>query len=146
MTAKPPERFGWDRRALDRLGAARGVWVRTTRADGSLGRGLPVWVVRVGDGLYLRSYKGVDGAWYSSVLARPNGRVELERPAPRDAPDPAPGTTTSAGWDVVFHPETDPELTDLIDAAYAVKYRGSVYLAAMTAPAARATTLSLRPR
>jgi hypothetical protein len=122
----------WSGDELGSLGDAREVTVRATRADGSLRAGVPVWIVRVDDGLYLRSYKGGEGLWYRSARARSDGRLEVG----------------GAGWDIVFVPEGAAAVNDLVDAAFDEKYasHGPSYIQAMVAPAVRATTLRVDPR
>ena len=92
---------------------------------------MPIWVVRVGDGLYVRSYRGADGAWYRRATQHAQGRIRaggVERDVAVDRPD-----------DTV-HPA--------VDDAYRVKYAryGAGYLQPMLAARATATTLRLTPR
>jgi hypothetical protein len=107
-----------------------------TRSHGSRsgGRGpaTAIWVVRDGDDLYVRSYRGTDGAWFRHALARREGRIQAG----------------GIGKDVTFADETDPAVNDQIDAAYRDKYRriGASYVEPMVSPGARATTLRLVPR
>jgi hypothetical protein len=54
----------WTTDELDRIGEADELSVTTARPDGSLRSWVPIWVVRAGDELYVRSYRGADGAWY----------------------------------------------------------------------------------
>ena len=88
-------------------------------------------MVRTGDGLYVRSYHGHDGAWYQAVQRRPEGRIQ------------AGGLTR----DVTF---TEPEDADqaAIDQAYLAKYSPTDSASAdlMVDPRARATTLQLLAR
>ena len=53
----------WSQDDLDRLGGAGEVEVSSVRRDGSLSRARTVWIVRVGDQLYLRSVNGPD-VWH----------------------------------------------------------------------------------
>ena len=121
----------WTAGDLDTIGAAEELQIAALRPDGSLRPYVTIWVVRVGDGLYVRSYRGRDGAWFRSVLARPEGRIRaggltrdvtVEEPA--DAGQPA------------------------IDQAYRDKYTryGGTYVDPMVSPAARAATLRLLAR
>ena len=121
----------WTAGDLDTIGAAEELQIAALRPDGSLRPYVTIWVVRVGDGLYVRSYRGRDGAWFRSVLARPEGRIRaggltrdvtVEEPA--DAGQPA------------------------IDQAYRDKYAryGGTYVDPMVSPAARAATLRLLAR
>jgi hypothetical protein len=90
-----------------------------------------IWVVRVGDDLYVRSYRGRDGAWFRAVLRRPEGRIRagaVER-------------------DITFK-ELGAEGHDVIDNAYRDKYASrfaSTYVDPMLTPDAAAATLRLIP-
>jgi hypothetical protein len=66
---------GWTAEELDEIGAADELEIAALRPDGSLRRSTTIWVVRVGDDLYVRSYRGREGAWFRSVLRRPEGRI-----------------------------------------------------------------------
>jgi hypothetical protein len=122
----------WTPEELTRIAEAEELTVAATGTDGALRKPVPVWVVRDGDELYVRSYKGEGGAWYRAVSARPAGRVRaggVER-------------------DVDFAAVADAAVNDRVDAAYRSKYAryGDSYLDPMTADTARATTLRLSPR
>src|SRR5262249_6952382 len=127
----------WTAGDLDTIGAAEELQIAALRPDGSLRPYVTIWVVRVGDGLYVRSYRGRDGAWFRSVLARPEGRIRaggLTRDVtvgePADARQPA-----DAGQPA-------------IDQAYRDKYAryAGTYVDPMVSPAARAATLRLLAR
>src|SRR5437867_3248423 len=45
------------------------------RPDGSLRPYTTIWVVRVGDGLYVRSYRGRGGSWFRHAVRRHQGRI-----------------------------------------------------------------------
>jgi hypothetical protein len=121
----------WTTEELDKIGAADELQIAALRPDGSLRPYTTIWVVRIGDSLYVRSYRGRDGAWFRAVLRRPEGRIQ------------AGGLTR----DVTF---TEPEDADhaAIDEAYQAKYSryGSTYVDPMVAPVARAATLRLLAR
>ena len=123
MTSWTPEQLG-------AIGAADEVDIAALRPDGALRPYTTIWVVRVGDGLYARSYRGQDGTWYQAVQRRPQGRIRVG----------------GAEYDVTFQRPADAD-EDAIDAAYRSKYGryGHRYLDPMLAPAARATTLRLNP-
>jgi hypothetical protein len=91
-----------------------------------------IWVVRSGDDLYVRSYRGRDGSWYRGTHARHRGHIR----------------SGGIEKDVTFVDEADPDTNDRVDAAYRSKYErfDSQYVDPMLAPAARATTLRLVPR
>jgi hypothetical protein len=110
----------WTGDELGRIGAAKELRIAPRRRDGGLRTPVTIWVVRVGDDLYVRSWRGSAGGWY------------------RDARDSHEGRISAGGIDrdVAF-----------VDAAYREKYgRYSCYVEPMVRPKARATTLKLVPR
>jgi hypothetical protein len=65
----------WTTEELDKIDAADELEIAARRPDGTLRPYTTIWVVRVGDDLYVRSYRGRDGAWFRSVLRQPEGRI-----------------------------------------------------------------------
>ncbi len=122
----------WSRDELDIIGGAEEIDLAPRRRDGTLRKPVTVWVVRAGDGLYVRSYKGHDGAWLRSAQVSHEGRIQ------------AGGVEK----EVTFAEETDPGVNDQIDIAYRSKYRryADTYVPPMLTPQARATTLKLVQR
>ncbi len=121
----------WTEDELERIGAAEELQLASVQRDGALRQPVTIWVVRVGDALYVRSYRGRDSAWYRGVQVRHEGRIE------------AGGVEK----DVVFVEERDPAINAQVDAAYRAKYRRyPQYVAPMLTDDARATTLRLAPR
>jgi hypothetical protein len=121
----------WTDGELDRVDAAEELQITTAGRDGSLRPWVPVWVVRVGGGLFVRSYRGADGAWYRHATRLPQGRIRAGG-VERDVTfEPADGTPAAA-----------------IDDAYRAKYAryGGSFLDPMLADRASATTLRLTPR
>jgi hypothetical protein len=106
--------------------------VTVQRTDRTLRNPLPIWVVRVGDDLYVRSYKGTGSLWYRGIQATRAGHIQ----------------SGSVDKDVTFVDEADPAIGDAIDAAYRDKYRsyGAGYVDPMLAATARGATLKLVPR
>jgi hypothetical protein len=122
---------GWTADELDRLGREGELRIAGRRADGSLRDPVIIWAVPAGGDLFVRSVRGADGGWYRGAIARHEGRID------------------SAGIerDVRFEevPPDDP-VQDALDRAYADKYgAGSSSVRAITAAAARATTLKVVP-
>jgi hypothetical protein len=119
----------WRSNELDRVAAADGLTIAARRADGTLRAPVPIWVVRVGDDLYVRSWRGLAGRWFRAARDRREGHL-------------------SAGGiekDVVFA-DADEAVNDAIDVAYGEKYgRYPSYIPPMIAPQAQATTLKLVP-
>jgi hypothetical protein len=121
----------WTRGDLATIGATEELQVATLRPDGSVRPFTTIWVVRVGDDLYVRSYRGRGSAWFRSVLQRPEGRIRgggIER-------------------DVTFEEPTDVD-HDAIDQAYRSKYarHARTYVDPMVSPTASAATLRLVAR
>ena len=121
----------WTAEELDKISAADELEIASLRPDGSLRPYTTIWVVRVGSDLYVRSYRGRDGAWFRSVLRRPEGRIR------------AGGLTR----DVTFAELADADQA-AIDQAYRSKYarHGAEYVDPMVNAAARAATLRLAAR
>jgi hypothetical protein len=120
----------WTEEELRAVGTATELRISTRRHDGTLSPPLPVWVVRAGDDIYVRSYKGAGGAWFRrvSALGRAHSRgADVDR----DVTVSLMGTAARAE----------------IDEAYRTKYApyGRAYVEPMTADAAAATTLLLTP-
>jgi hypothetical protein len=120
----------WTSGELTTIGTADEVQVAALRRDGTPRAPRIVWVVRLGDDLYVRSVNGSTAAWFQGVQARPEGRVQ----------------GGGVAKDVTFA-AADPGLNDQIDTAYQVKYRRYPSpVKAITSQQARATTLRLVPR
>lgn len=116
----------WTDEQLDRIGRTRELDVAPRRADGSLRGFTTIWVVRVDDDLYVRSWNGPTGSWYRAATASGAGRIRI------DAVD----------HDVRFRPADDIDPAR-VDAAYREKYGRSSYVDAMVADGPAATTLQL---
>ncbi|MFE6621086.1 DUF2255 family protein [Streptomyces sp. NPDC057740] len=120
----------WSNDELTRIGQAEELQMAPSRADGTPRAPVPIWVVRDGDDLYVRSFRGSAGAWYRAARAGHEGRIRsggVER-------------------DVTFAEVTDSGVNDRVDAAYRTKYGryGARYVDPMVA--SRDTTLKLVPR
>ena len=121
----------WTSDELSKIGNIEELRIAGRKADGALRQSVIIWVVRVGDALYVRSYRGSDGAWFRGALVRHDGRI----------------WAGSVEKDVTFVEELDPDVNDRIDAAYRAKYgRYPQYVAPMLTAEVRATTLKLVPR
>ena len=122
---------GWTNDELNRIGSADEIRIAALRPDGTLHKPVIIWVVRVGDSLYVRSYRGRSGEWFRAVQVRHEGKVwdgGLEK-------------------DVSFIEEEDPGINDQIDQAYQTKYQHDyAYVPPMITGEVRTTTLKLVPR
>jgi hypothetical protein len=120
---------GWTAEELERIGAAEELEMAPRRAGGSLRRPVPIWVVRVGDDLYVRSWRGAGGAWFRAATGQRAGHVRVG----------------GVEKDVALV-DADPKVADAVDAAYREKYaRYPSYVEPMVSDQARATTLRLVP-
>lgn len=81
---------GWTPAELDRIGSAEELQVITSRRDGTHRQPVPVWVVLVSDELYVRSFRGPDGAWYRYASQHPAGRIQADGVDRAVAFDPVP--------------------------------------------------------
>jgi hypothetical protein len=121
----------WTSDELDKIGRADELQIAPLRRDGTLRNPVTVWVVRHGDDLYVRSWRGRTAAWYRTAQVRNEGRI----------------WAGGVEKDVTFV-DADPDINDAIDAAYRTKYHrySDSYVRPMISPEARATTLKLVPR
>jgi hypothetical protein len=120
----------WTSDELDMLAAATELRISTRRPDGTLRPAVPIWVVRVGDGIYVRSYRGPAGAWFRHAAC---GVVHIQA-------GNVSGETTVTRTGTAARAE--------IDQAYRTKYGsfGRAYIEPMTSDSAAATTLQLTPQ
>ena len=121
----------WASEELVKIGTAEELEIAPLRRDGTLRNPVTIWVVRVGNNLYVRSYHGRDGSWFRAAQVRHEGHIQ----------------SGGVDRDVIFVEEIDSVINDQIDAAYRAKYRRyPQYVAPMVTPEARATTIKLIPR
>ena len=122
---------GWTSDELAKLGTAQELQIASARRDGTLRKPRTIWVVRVGDDLYVRSMYGRAGGWFPATQVRHQGHIQAG----------------GVDKDVTFT-EADPDLNGQIDAAYRDKYRryGPRVIGGVVNPDARAATIKLAPR
>jgi hypothetical protein len=121
----------WTEDELDGIGGAEELELASRRGGGSLRPYVTMWVVRVGDELYVRSAYGPDNPWYRQAMASGAGRVRgggVER-------------------DVSFA-NADPDAHGDIDAAYHAKYDryGPRIVGTVVGSDAHPVTIRLEPR
>jgi hypothetical protein len=120
----------WTSEELNLIAKADELEIAPLRHDGAPRRLVPIWVVRDGDDLYVRSFRGTDGGWWRTARASHEGHIR------------------SGGVDknVTFVEVADSETNDRIDTAYRTKYGrfGDAYVNPLVT--ARSTTLRLTPR
>ena len=97
----------WTERELEAIGGASELRISTRRPDGSLRNPITIWVVRDGDDIYVRGYRGRSTAWFRHLLELPGGHIRAG----------------GVDRDVAFTEETDAPVNDRIDEAYRSKYR-----------------------
>jgi hypothetical protein len=121
----------WTEDELHRIGQAGELSVATRRLDGTLRRAVPIWQVRVGDAVYIRSALGPDNGWFRRALVTGLGRI----------------VSGGVEKDVTFEP-APAELREQITATYHSKYDryGPAPVGAVTGPDALTTTLRVMPR
>ena len=121
----------WTSEELSRIGDAEELRIASTRTDGTLRPFVIIWVVRVGDDLYVRSAYGSDNPWFVRAKASGTGRI----------------TAGGIEKDVVFA-EADASIHEEIDAAYHAKYDrfGPAIVGTVVGPQTVETTIRLEPQ
>ncbi len=122
----------WTREELSKIEAAEELELVSVRPDGTARNPVTIWVVRVGDNLYVRSWKGRAGSWFRASQVRHEGHIQAG----------------GVDKDVTFVAEAADDINHQIDAAYRTKYRrhGGRWVDPMVASEARAATIKLVPR
>jgi hypothetical protein len=121
----------WTTEQLDRIDAEDELQITSVRADGTLRAYRKIWVVRLGDDLYVRSVNGRGADWFRHVLASGSGRIRC-------------GGVDS---DVIVD-ELGEASTAAIDDAYLTKYArySERFVRTMLRPPVVEATLRLLPR
>jgi len=120
----------WTNDELTRIGTATELQIASRLRDGTLRNPRTIWVVRVGDDLFVRSMYGRAGGWFPGTQVRHQGHIR------------AGGLDN----DVTFA-KADPDINDQVDAAYRDNYRryGPNIIGGVVNPEARAATIKLVP-
>ena len=124
----------WASNELTKIGTSDELQIAGLRRDGTLHNPTTIWVVRLGDDLYVRSVNGRTAAWFRGTQARHEGRIW----SGGDEKDVSFVDVAEAGHDIQAQ----------IDTAYRAKYRryaANIVNSTLT-PAARSATLKLVPR
>ena len=95
---------GWNEQELATIGEADELRISSHRPDGTLRPSVIIWVVRIGDNLYVRSAYGAKNPWYARSRKSGSGHI----------------TSGGIERDVTFEDATDSP--EAIDAAYHTKY------------------------
>jgi len=121
----------WTSDELAMIGTAEELQIASLRRDGTLRNPVTIWVVRLGDDLFVRSVNGRTGAWFRGTQVRYEGHIQVG----------------GVDKDVTFV-DADTDINDQIDAAYRTKYRcyAASIISTIVSPEARSATIKLVPR
>ena len=122
----------WTSDELDKIGGAEELQIASLRRDCTLRKPVTIWVVRVGDDLYVRSVYGRGSAWFHGTQTHHEGHIRAG----------------GIDKDVTFVEETDANVNEQIDASYRSKYRryAASIVNSTLSPEARSATIKLVPR
>ena len=118
---------GWSAAELAALDAAAELEIAVPRPDGSLRRWTPIWVVRVDDRVYVRTWQRRETGWYGHAVASGRARIRV------------PGLAVD-----VLVEDVGRAAQAEVDAAYRASYSDAGATSVVTGAAAE-STLRLRP-
>lgn len=123
----------WTSDELTKIGTAEELEIASLRDDSTLRKPRTIWVVRVGDDLYVRSVNGRTSDWFRGVETRHEGTIKAG----------------GVDKDVAFE-EMDAahDINNQIDVAYRTKYHryAANIVGSTVTPKARTATIKLLPR
>ena len=124
--------MSWTSEELTKIEKADELNLSSLRKDGTYRRPVIMWVVRVGDDLYVRAVKGRSGPWFLGAQTRHEGRIR----------------SGGVEKEVTFVEVSDSPYHKEIDAAYRAKYSHypKSYADSCLTPEAQAATIKLVPR
>jgi hypothetical protein len=118
----------WKSEELEKIGAAEELQIASLRKDGSLRSMRIIWVVRVGNDLYVRSVNGRISDWFRGVQTCHEGQIRAGR----------------VMKDVTFLEVSVANINEKIDAAYAEKYHHyASIIPSINSSTARAASIKL---
>jgi len=122
----------WTNDELNKIATAEELRIAGRKADGTLRKPVIIWVVRVGEELYVRSVNGRSSAWFRGISVQHEGRI----------------WAGGVEKDVTFVEIPSPEINKQIDTAYATKYRryATSIIESINSAQASAATLKLVPK
>jgi hypothetical protein len=123
----------WTSEELNKIGRAEELELASLKRDSTLRKPRTIWVVPVGNDLYVRSVNGRGSDWFRGVQTRHEGYIQAG----------------GVHKDVTFvEVDAGDNIHDQIDAAYRTKYRhyAASIIGSTLTPAARSATLKLVPR
>ena len=123
----------WSPDELERIRRAEELQIAAKRADGTLRREVPIWVVRAGGQVYVRTWYRRGSGWFGHVVESRRARIRV------------PGLEADIAIEDIGAAEA--ELRASVDAAYRAKYGryGVTTVDHMVTDDAAATTLRLVP-
>jgi hypothetical protein len=121
----------WPSDELEKIATADELQLASARPDGRLRKPVTIWVVRLGDEIYVRSVNGRNSHWFRGVEDRHEGHIHAG----------------GVDKDVRFVDAGD-DLNDEIETAYRTKYGhyDASVVDPLFTPGAKAATLELVPR
>lgn len=123
----------WTSDELSKIETAEELEISSVRDDGKMRKPRTIWVVRVGDDIYVRSVNGRGSDWFSGIQTRYEGHILV-------------GVIDK---DVRFEEVgVNDKINEQIDAAYRSKYHryAASIIDSINSQKARAATLKLIPR
>ena len=96
----------WTEEELDGIAGATELPLASFDDDGSLRPYVTMWVVRVGDEVYVRSAGGADRPWYRNATASGSGRIRAGG-VERDVTFAEAPADAHAGIDTAYHVKYD---------------------------------------
>jgi hypothetical protein len=123
----------WSPDELERIGTAEELQITTSRADGTLRREVPIWVVCASGQVYVRTWYRRDNGWFGHAVDSRRARIRV------------PGLEVDVAIEDVG--DGKAELRASVDAAYRAKYGryGETSVDRMVTDDAAASTLRLIP-
>jgi hypothetical protein len=123
----------WTTDEFESIDAAEELEIASLRPDGTLRNPTTLWVVRLGDDLYVRSVNGRSSGWFRGTQVRHEGWIR------------AGGVDKDVTF---FEAAGDVEVADRIDDAYRTKYQRyqARIVNSVLTPEARSATLRIVPR
>ncbi len=120
----------WSNDELHKIGTAEELEIAPRRPDGSLRSPVTIWVVRHGNDLYVRSYRGQSSSWFQAAQRSHLGRIR------------------AGGIEKDVHfVDVGDDLNEQINAAYQRKYgRYPQYVKPMLSADIQSTTIKLIPQ
>jgi hypothetical protein len=121
----------WSPDELERIDTAEELRVGTERADGTVRRDVPIWVVSVGGQVYVRTWYRRDDGWFGHAVDSRRARIRIA------------GLEADVAVEDIGDDKSD--LRASVDAAYRAKYGryGEATVDRMVSDDAAATTLRL---